>query len=45
MGTVYVMMTDKHDKYDSDKCETYKLLLSSHSARENYTTSLAFLGL
>ena len=27
MGTVYLMMTDKHEKYDSDKCETYKLLL------------------
>lgn len=43
MGTVYLVMTDKHDEDDGDKCETYRLL-SSHSARENYTNLLAFLG-
>lgn len=37
MGTVYLMTTDKHDKYDNDKCETYKLL-NSHSTTENDTT-------
>lgn len=39
-----MMMTDKHDKNDNDKYETYKFLLSSHSATENYTTWLSFLG-
>lgn len=38
MGTVYLMLTDKHDKYDSDKCESYKPLLTSHSNNKNYTT-------
>lgn len=28
MGTVYLMLTDKHG---SDKCESYKALLGSHS--------------
>lgn len=31
IGAVYLILTDKHDKYDSDKCESYKYLLSSHS--------------
>lgn len=31
MGTVYLMLMDRHDKYDNDKCESYIPLPSSHS--------------
>lgn len=37
MGTVYLMLTDKHDKYGSDKCESYKALLGSHSNNKKIT--------
>lgn len=37
MRTVYLMLTDMHDKYDSDKCEI-QTPPSSHSTIKNYTT-------